>query len=129
MKSALCQTLNSTDILLRAVCTTPLKKDVYIMPTFCFKKTQYVEIAKSLAANKDRLRGFRATLRDEFLQSPLGDGPRYQRNVEAMYQVCERVCTSVRVRGVFVPWRDIPVIQHSCCTFFISKLLQPPKIS
>ena len=40
-----------------------------------------------LAADKERLRGFRANLRQHFLESPLGDGPRYQRNVEAMYQV------------------------------------------
>jgi len=47
---------------------------------------EYVEIAQKLAADKARLQHFRAHLRDEFLRSPLGDGPRYQRNVEDMYQ-------------------------------------------
>ena len=46
-----------------------------------------MQIATKLAADKERLRGFRANLREDFLKSPLGDGPRYQRNVEAMYQV------------------------------------------
>ena len=47
---------------------------------------EFVEIAKRLAADKDRLRGFRANLRQDFLKSPLGDAPRYQRNAEEMYQ-------------------------------------------
>jgi len=57
-----------------------------------------VEIAQNLAADKDRLRRLRGNLREDFLKSPLGDGPRYQCNVEAMYQVCVSVCVYIYVR-------------------------------
>ena len=56
-----------------------------------------MEIAQNLAADKDRLRRFRGNLREDFLKSPLGDGPRYQRNVEAMYQVGVSVCVYICV--------------------------------
>lgn len=49
-------------------------------------KEEYVQIAQELAASKDRLRDLRATLREKLISSPLGDGPRFQRNVEAMYR-------------------------------------------
>ena len=52
---------------------------------------QYVQIAQGLAADKQRLQEFRTNLRHDFLKSPLGDGPRYQRNVEDMYQVLNRL--------------------------------------
>ena len=58
-----------------------------------------MQIATKLAADKERLRGFRANLRQDFLKSPLGDGPRYQRNVEAMYEVGASRRVSRATRG------------------------------
>jgi protein O-GlcNAc transferase len=55
----------------------------------------FVSIATSLAGDLDGLAAMRATLRQRLVTSPLGDGPRFARNVEAAYRQmwvahCER---------------------------------------
>jgi hypothetical protein len=65
----------------------PILFTLCILPDPSVACRKYVEIAQRLAADKGRLQKFRVNLRDDFLRSPLGDGPRYQQNVEAMYQV------------------------------------------
>jgi predicted O-linked N-acetylglucosamine transferase (SPINDLY family) len=45
---------------------------------------QYIDIAAELARDLDRLAAIRASLRDRFRQSPITDGPRFARNVEAV---------------------------------------------
>ena len=46
---------------------------------------QFVDIAAELAGDFSRRSRLRATLRDRMLRSPLMDGPRFARNVEAAY--------------------------------------------
>ena len=53
----------------------------------------YVRIAADLACNLDRLKNLRAELRQRMQRSPLMDGRRFARNVEAAYrQMWERWC-------------------------------------
>ena len=69
----------------------------------------YVQIAQKLAQDKERLAGFRASLREDFLKSPLCDAPRYQRNVEAMYQVPPKPLSCVSVLWVCLPSHNPPL--------------------
>jgi predicted O-linked N-acetylglucosamine transferase (SPINDLY family) len=48
--------------------------------------TEYVRIAAALAGDLPRLAELRATLRQRLQDSPLMDGPRFARNVEAAYR-------------------------------------------
>jgi protein O-GlcNAc transferase len=57
------------------------------------KREKYVEIVADLAADLPRLSQLRAGLRQRMRQSPLMDGPRFARNVEAAYrQMWRRWC-------------------------------------
>jgi predicted O-linked N-acetylglucosamine transferase (SPINDLY family) len=51
---------------------------------------QFVEIAKQLAGDRAHLRQVRATLRDRMTASPLMDGARFARDVEAAYRAMWR---------------------------------------
>jgi predicted O-linked N-acetylglucosamine transferase (SPINDLY family) len=54
---------------------------------------QYVRVASSLAAERERLGELRRTLRERMQRSPLMDGPRFARNLEAIYRdVWRRFC-------------------------------------
>jgi predicted O-linked N-acetylglucosamine transferase (SPINDLY family) len=54
---------------------------------------QYVEVASSLASDLEHLSRLRQTLRTRMEQSPLMDGPRFARNLEAIYRdVWRRYC-------------------------------------
>ncbi|MGA2440074.1 MAG: tetratricopeptide repeat protein [Tepidisphaeraceae bacterium] len=56
---------------------------------------QYVQIATDLAGDLSRLAELRRTLRPRMLASPLMDGPRFARNIEAAYrQMWGNWCTS-----------------------------------
>jgi hypothetical protein len=58
-------------------------------------ETDYVRIAVELARNLPRLAALRATLRERLQTSPLMDGPRFARHVEAAYrQMWRRWCAS-----------------------------------
>jgi len=47
---------------------------------------EYVSIAAELAANESRLKGLRATLRNQLKSSPLVDGSRFTTKVESAYR-------------------------------------------
>ena len=51
---------------------------------------QYVQIAAALANDLPRLASLRSSLRPRMLESPLMDGPRFARNVEAAYRTMWR---------------------------------------
>ncbi|MCP4678484.1 MAG: tetratricopeptide repeat protein [Deltaproteobacteria bacterium] len=56
-------------------------------------EAEYVEIAASLANEKDRISHLRSSLRDRVADSPLCDGPGYALTVEAMYRdVWQKFC-------------------------------------
>jgi protein O-GlcNAc transferase len=46
----------------------------------------YIKLAAALASDIDRLKSLRSSLRPKMMQSPLMDGPRFARNVEAAYR-------------------------------------------
>jgi predicted O-linked N-acetylglucosamine transferase (SPINDLY family) len=55
---------------------------------------EYVRIATNLATDLPRLAGLRAGLRDRLLNSPLLDGPRFARNVDAAFrEMWQRWCS------------------------------------
>ncbi|MEI9952187.1 MAG: tetratricopeptide repeat protein [Pseudomonadota bacterium] len=57
---------------------------------------EYVRIARSLADDLQQLSELRRTLRSRLQQSPLMDGPRFARNLEAVYRdVWRRFCVKV----------------------------------
>jgi predicted O-linked N-acetylglucosamine transferase (SPINDLY family) len=57
---------------------------------------QYVQVAATLAHDLPRLRQLRATLRQRMQASPLMDGPRFARNIEAAYrEMWRRWCLHV----------------------------------
>jgi protein O-GlcNAc transferase len=59
------------------------------------EREKYVEIVADLAADLPRLSQLRAGLRQRMRQSPLMDGPRFARNVEAAYRdMWRRWCAS-----------------------------------
>jgi predicted O-linked N-acetylglucosamine transferase (SPINDLY family) len=47
---------------------------------------EYISIAAELAANESRLKGLRATLRNQLKSSPLVDGSRFTTKVESAYR-------------------------------------------
>jgi predicted O-linked N-acetylglucosamine transferase (SPINDLY family) len=53
-------------------------------------RDRFVEIAKQLAGDRAHLRQVRATLRDRMTASPLMDGARFARDVEAAYRAMWR---------------------------------------
>jgi predicted O-linked N-acetylglucosamine transferase (SPINDLY family) len=54
---------------------------------------EYVQAARSLASDLERLSGLRQTLRARLQQSPLMDGARFARNLESIYRdVWRRYC-------------------------------------
>jgi predicted O-linked N-acetylglucosamine transferase (SPINDLY family) len=54
---------------------------------------QFVDIAKTLAADLPKLNQLRSTLRQRMLHSPLMDANRFARNVEAAYRhIWQRWC-------------------------------------
>lgn len=54
---------------------------------------EYVRVARELAENLEHLAELRRTLRERTKQSPLMDGPRFTRNLEAIYRdVWRRFC-------------------------------------
>ena len=55
---------------------------------------EYVELAKQLAGDLPRLEKLRTGLRQRMLASPLTDGPRFARSVEAAYRQMWRNWTS-----------------------------------
>jgi protein O-GlcNAc transferase len=66
------------------------------LPELCGSdETEYVEIAANLARDLPRLREIRAGMRDRLRASPLLDGVRYTRNLEAAYRrVWQTWCAS-----------------------------------
>lgn len=75
-RAGVCQAMNLA--LPQLVATTP---------------DEYVRVASSLAADLERLSELRRTLRSRLQQSPLMDGPRFARNLEAVYRdVWRRFC-------------------------------------
>jgi predicted O-linked N-acetylglucosamine transferase (SPINDLY family) len=52
---------------------------------------EYVEIAVGLASDLPRLAALRAGLREKMRQSPLCDGPRLARSIEAAYRDTWRI--------------------------------------
>ena len=57
----------------------------------------YIDLAVSLARNLDRLASLRQGLRQRFVKSPMMDGKRYVRNLEAAYrQAWQRWCADDR---------------------------------
>jgi predicted O-linked N-acetylglucosamine transferase (SPINDLY family) len=57
--------------------------------------SEYVEKAVSLAGQLDRLAGLRQGLRDRMACSPLCDGPKFARDLEAVYRrIWRRWCTA-----------------------------------
>jgi predicted O-linked N-acetylglucosamine transferase (SPINDLY family) len=54
---------------------------------------QYIAMAVKLAADRERLRALRASLRDRLRQSPLTDGPGVTRELEAAYRTMWRTWT------------------------------------
>jgi predicted O-linked N-acetylglucosamine transferase (SPINDLY family) len=72
------------------------------MPELIARSTdEYVKIATTLAGDQPRLATLRATLRQRMLDSPLMDGAKYARNVEAAYrQMWRRHCECYGIGGV-----------------------------
>ncbi|HKO46563.1 MAG TPA: tetratricopeptide repeat protein [Polyangiaceae bacterium] len=68
---------------------------------------QYVALARSLASDLERLSELRRTLRDRLKQSPLMDGARFARNLEAIYRdVWRRFCATSERRESTKSERD-----------------------
>ncbi len=58
---------------------------------------EYIRITRSLAENLEHLSELRRTLRERMRHSPLMDGPRFARNVEAVYRdIWRRYCAKAR---------------------------------
>lgn len=61
---------------------------------------QYIELAASLADDRDRLRELHRTLRLRMAESPLMDAPRFARDIEEVYrQVWQRWCGTQAEEG------------------------------
>ncbi|MBC8108277.1 MAG: tetratricopeptide repeat protein [Anaerolineae bacterium] len=57
------------------------------LPELCAPtEDQYVQVAIDLANDRDRLRAMRRTMRERLTASPLLDGPRYVRHLEAAFR-------------------------------------------
>jgi predicted O-linked N-acetylglucosamine transferase (SPINDLY family) len=78
-----------------------------------FSPEQYVRIAVELARDLPRLGELRATLRGRMQASPLMDGPRFARNVEAAYREMWRRWCAIQASGTREPsGRQSPVKPH-----------------
>jgi predicted O-linked N-acetylglucosamine transferase (SPINDLY family) len=61
---------------------------------------EYVQKAIALAGDRHRLAALRASLREQLARSPLGDGQRFTRGLEAAYREMWRAwCRSTEPRG------------------------------
>jgi predicted O-linked N-acetylglucosamine transferase (SPINDLY family) len=63
------------------------------LPEFAANKAEeFVEMAKRVASDRDRLREVRAGLRERLRASPICDAERFTRNLEAAYRVMAKEC-------------------------------------
>ena len=75
---------------------------------------EYVSIAAALAADLDRLRELRGTLRQRMLSSPLMNGPQFARDVEAAYRdIWRRWCAAPN--RIIIACRSTSSLEHRSC--------------